>query len=345
MNGRERVLTFLQGGKTDCLPLMPITMMFAADRIGRSYGDYASDYRVLADAQAATASEFDFDYVSAISDPAREAADCGAEIEFFQDQPPAIKESNALLSDKSRLVALRVPDPALGKRMSDRLEAIALLKRHCGREKLVEGWIEGPCAESADLRGINHLMMDFHDDPGFVNDLMEFVLEMEIGFARAQVAAGADLIGVGDAAASLVGPRIYQQFVLPFQRRMVNALHALGTKVRLHICGDTRPILEGMGSLGCEIVDLDYPSPMALGRTSMGPDQVLLGNLNPVLELLHGTPQSVSSELAKCWREAGPRYIVGAGCEVPRGTPPGNLHAMKDFAGSHGGSSGPGSDS
>ena len=34
MNGRERVLALLEGRPVDHLPCMPITMQFAADRIG-----------------------------------------------------------------------------------------------------------------------------------------------------------------------------------------------------------------------------------------------------------------------------------------------------------------------
>ena len=41
------------------------------------------------------AESFGFDYVSAISDPAREASDLGAAVEWFDDQPPAIVESRA----------------------------------------------------------------------------------------------------------------------------------------------------------------------------------------------------------------------------------------------------------
>ena len=37
----------------------------------------------------------------------------------------------------------------------------------------------------------------------------------------------------------------------------MDGLHALGTHVRLHICGNTRFALAGMGRLGCDIVDLD----------------------------------------------------------------------------------------
>src|SRR5690242_12875429 len=144
MTGRERVLAMLSGGRTDCLPLMPITMMFAARHAGVKYCAYARDHRVLAEAQMRTAETYGFDYVSAISDPAREASDLGAAIEWFDDQPPAILESHALLAEKSCLAALAVPDPAAAPRMLDRVEAVRMLRQRAGRDLLVEGWVEGP---------------------------------------------------------------------------------------------------------------------------------------------------------------------------------------------------------
>ncbi|MFA6240694.1 MAG: uroporphyrinogen decarboxylase family protein [Candidatus Hydrogenedentales bacterium] len=332
MNGRERVLAMIAGQPTDSLPLMPITMMFAANHAGVHYGRYASYYRVLAETQVRVAEDFDFDFVSCISDPAREAADCGADIHYFEDQPPAVNEANALLHDKTALARLRVPDPLGGGRMHDRVKGAALLRKKVGKDKLVEGWIEGPVAEAADLRGINTLMTDFFEDPAFVKDLFEFVLEMELQFARAQVDAGVDIIGVGDAAASLIGPALYEEHVWAFEKKMVDALHEMGVKVRLHICGDTTPILEGMGRLGCDIVDLDYYASIAAGRAAMGPDQVLLGNIDPVRDLRDSTPDAVRAAIAQCHKEAGARYIVSAGCEVPSDTPPENVHAMKKYA-------------
>jgi MtaA/CmuA family methyltransferase len=332
MNGRERILNHLDGQPLGQLPLMPITMMFAGDLADIRYGDYARDHRLLVEAQLRVAEAYDFDYVSVISDPAREAADLGARVEFFPDQPPAIVETEALLTDKTALAQTALPDPLAGGRMLDRVKAAALFKEKVAGEKLIEGWVEGPCAMAADLRGINTLMLDFYDDPGFVRDLFAFSIEMEVRFAKAQVDAGVDLIGVGDAAASLVGPAIYEEFVWPYEKQLVDRLHELGTKVRLHICGNTRPILAGMGRLGCEIVDLDYPAPVAEGREAMGSGQMLLGNINPVRILRDGTPEVVREAIAACHQAAAPRYIVGAGCEIPRGTPDENVRALTEYA-------------
>ena len=85
---------------------------------------------------------------------------------------------------------------------------------------------------------------------------------MEMAFAKAQIEAGATLIGIGDAAASLIGPKFYERFVFAGECRLVQAIHAMGVPVRLHICGNTRRILKGMGRTGADIVDLDFLSPI-----------------------------------------------------------------------------------
>ena len=129
MTGRERILAHLDGRPVDRLPFMPITMMFACDRIGAQYRDYATDCEVLVKGQTATATEFDFDYVNTMSDPACESADCGAPVKYFPNQPPALDEAKALLADRAALGSLKVPEPCNSPRMGNRLRALSLYGR------------------------------------------------------------------------------------------------------------------------------------------------------------------------------------------------------------------------
>lgn len=335
MTGRERLLAVLRGEQADHLACMPITMMFAADVFGVKYEVYARDYRVLAEAQVKTAELFGLDHISAISDPAREAADLGSKIQWYEDQPPAVLEEEALFADKLVLARIKSSRPFTGERMEDRIRGVELLRQRAGRNLLVEGWVEGPCAESADLRGINRLMTDFTDDPEFVNELLAFTVEVAKEFAAEQVRAGADIIGIGDAAASLVGPRVYKEFIWPFEKQLVDFIHGIGGRVRLHICGNTRRILDGMGRLDCDQVDIDFPVRMELAVAQMGREQVLAGNIDPVRVLRDGSPESIARVLEDLWQQAGSHWIVSAGCEVVRDTPHANLHAMVEFAQSH----------
>jgi len=204
------------------------------------------------------------------------------------------------------------------------------MRRRVGPDILVEGWVEGPCAEAADLRGINTLMIDFFDDEGFVQALFARVVEVAITFARRQIEAGADIIGIGDAAASLVGPDIYETYVWPWEKRLVEAIHQAGGMPRLHICGNTNFALEAMGRLGCAVVDLDSMVDLDRARTAM-PNQVISGNLDPVRLVQRASARDVLEALQHRRDQAGTRYIAAAGCEIPRGTPTENLKAFSDF--------------
>ena len=328
MNSRERVLNLIAGKPVDRTPAMPITMMWAADLIGAKYHDYATRAEILAAAQCAAAGRFGFDHVSVISDPGCEAADLGAAILYPPDGPPAIIEKNALLADAASLRRLRVPDPhRTGSRMANRVAAVRLLRRQCGDTHLIEGWVEGPCAESADLRGINTIMLDYYDNPDFIHALAEFTVNVGLKFATAQIEAGADIIGVGDAAASLISREFYDQFVLPHERRLVDGIHAAGGRVRLHICGRTLHLADAMATLGCEIVDLDTMD-LRAARAAMGDRQVLLGNVHTINVVKNGAPDDVRQALAKCRADAGPAWIAGAGCEVPRQSPSENVRCF-----------------
>jgi MtaA/CmuA family methyltransferase len=332
MNSRDRIVSLLEGRPIDRLPLMPITMMFAADQIGAKYLRYVTDYRVLAEAQLRTAERFGLDFVSCISDPARECADMGARIRFFEDQPPAFVESEALLADKAGLSELKIPDPLGGGRMTDRVRAAALLKEKAGSDKIVEGWIEGPCGMAANLRGINTLMLDFYDDPAFVADLLAFTTEVGIAFARAQREAGVDLMGVGDPASSLIGGPLFENVVAPWHRKLVAAMGAMGLKTRSHICGNTAKICAARARLGYDIVDIDSQVAPGLAREKMGPETIILGNVPTVAVMEKGTPDDVRRGAETCHRALGENFILGAGCEVPRTTPIANMDALCDYA-------------
>jgi uroporphyrinogen-III decarboxylase len=333
MNGAGLIKSVIAGGAGDRIPFMPITMSFAARGIGVPYRRYATDHHALVQGQLAFAEGYGADHVSAISDPAVEASDLGGAVLYYDDEPPANDDAGALLLDKSRLSSLKIVDPGAGKRMSNRLEAVAGLASGVNGRLLVEGWVEGPCAEGADLRGLSRLMMDFYDDPVFVRDLFDFTTRQAITFALAQIKAGADLIGVGDAASSLMGPDIFAEFTLKHHKDIVEAIHGAGALARLHICGNTVELMPLLVDVPYDIIDLDTLTPVAKARAALGPDRVLLGNIDTVAVVRSGTPEDVNRALSDCLHDAGGnRWIVGAGCELPGDSPEANVRAMGTFA-------------
>ena len=218
--------------------------------------------------------------------------------------------------------------------MTDRIEAVRRFSDEVGDEVPIQGWIEGPAAEAADLFGMEDFLMATLMDPDFAGELMDWVVEMETRFALAQVEAGAHLIGMGDAAASLLSPEYYREETAPRERRIVEAIHEAGAAVRLHICGSVEGKFEAMAGTGADILDIDFPQSIASVRKAVGPGVCLSGNVHPTEGVYRGTPEGVRAAFAACHEEAGERYILGAGCEIPPGTPEANLRAMFDYAAS-----------
>jgi MtaA/CmuA family methyltransferase len=165
---------------------------------------------------------------------------------------------------------------------------------------------------------------------------MERITEVEIAFARAQIAAGADIIGLGDAIASQVSPKMYQKFALPYEQRIFAAVREAGAIPRLHICGDTTHLLPFMAQSGAQIIDVDWMVDIGRAGALFAEHGIAVcGNFDPLAVALRGTPEQVYAATQDCMQRGGARAISGAGCEIPDGTPPANLlaqaQALKDI--------------
>jgi MtaA/CmuA family methyltransferase len=157
---------------------------------------------------------------------------------------------------------------------------------------------------------------------------MDVCIDIGIAFARAQVEAGADTIGIGDAIASQLDPFTYETLVQPGEARLVNAIQEMGVQVKLHICGDITHLLPGIAALGVDILDVDHMVSLAAVRKAAGEKVVITGNMDPVSVIKNGTPDKIRKAVASAYQEAGSPYMVNAGCEIPSGTPPENLKSL-----------------
>ena len=326
MNSYERLQRRLRGKPVDRPPNLDIMMVFAAHYVGQPLSRYYLDHRVMCEANLAVLEAFALDVVQTISDSYREAADLGAEVEFPEDGQPFCKAP--LLAEPAALRHLRPVDPAGGRRMSDQIAAVSCLRSQVGDAVPVMGWVEGALAEAAVLRGAGDLLVDLYDRPEWVRELLELCVEVAIAFARAQVAAGAHIIGLGDAIASQCSPAIYRDFALPYERRVFAAVRDLGALTRLHICGNTTRLLPLLGESGADIVDVDWMVDFGQAAATLGGRSAVCGNFDPVAVMLQGTPAEVRRAVWASLRQGGPRALSAAGCEIPDGTPPANLRAQ-----------------
>lgn len=128
--------------------------------------------------------------------------------------------------------------------------------------------------------------------------------------------------------ASQVSAEVYEKLILPRELRLVEGLKDMGAKVRMHICGDTTHLLPGLATLKLDVIDVDHMVDLHTVRKHLGTRTAICANLDPVSDVMRGTPESIRSKLAQCYAAVGNPYIVNAGCEIPSGTPIKNLKAL-----------------
>jgi len=326
MTSKERYVAMLRGEAVDFVPRIPILMQFAADHIGAKYGAFCSDYRVKAEGNIRCAEDFGLDLVGVMSDPFSETQGYGGEIEYFDHCVPACH--NPPLAHSTDLSKLPRPNPLEATRMLNNVRVVQTYRERTKGKFSILGWVEGPAAEAADVRDINNFMLDLLDEPKWSGELMDHCVDVAIEYARAQVNAGADTIGIGDAMCSQISRDVYEELVLPREQRLVKAIKGMGVFVRLHICGNITHLLDGIATLGIDVLDVDHMVDLALVRKKVGSRVTLAGNVDPVTGIMRGTPEAIRDRVRRDYALVGNPYLVNAGCEIPPGTPAENLRAL-----------------
>lgn len=331
MNGLERTLAFLAGQPVDRPPVHPILMRWAARHAGVKYRDYILDPAAKTAATLRSAEDFDLDWVTVLSDPWTEASAFGIQLDYPEDSLPV--DTGGHLTDVESAASLQPYRPLEHARCRNRIEEIRIFRKLAGDSRFIVGWVEGPVAEYADLRGVSEAAMDFLDDPDACRQAMDVIVESALEFITLQVEAGAHCIGIGDAFCSQIGPALYRDLAWPGEKRMIDHIHSLGALAKLHICGNTAPILHDMIATGADIIDVDHLVPDMSGfAAELAPHQVFCGKSDPVSVIRNGTPAQIIDTVRAHHAEGRGRVIVSAGCEIPPDTADANLRALGEAA-------------
>ena len=329
MNSKERCLSAIQGAPVDRVPVFPLLMHFAQQRLGISYREFATHGRLLAEAQVHVLGKFAIDAITACSDAFRITADLGGELAFPDDKPPY--SLRPLVASASDLGKLGRPDPASsGSRMADRVLGVREMVKAVGQNHLVLGWVDMPFAEACSLCGVSEFMILVYEDPVLAHQVLHFLADIVIDFALAQIQAGAPMIGAGDAAASLISPAFYREFALPYEQRVCAAIHNAGALMKLHICGNTNALLDDMLTSGADLFNVDHLVPFEKACAVYGTaGKCFKGNLDPVSDLLQASPEAcLMHARERVARARGLAYMLSPGCEVPGETPDSHMAAL-----------------
>ncbi|NSW95718.1 MAG: uroporphyrinogen decarboxylase family protein [Bacteroidales bacterium] len=328
MNKTQLYRALLKGHPADeRIFFRPILMHFAARFNNTTYGKFASDYKTLVESNIRAMEFFDTDMVSLISDPYRETSAFGARIQYVDEGVPRCLDKIVNSFDDVK----NLPDPDVYKceRTLDRIKGAEYYQKLLKGSVPVSGWIEGPLAEACDLAGVDEMLIRLMTDPDLSNTLMDKCMVTAKKFAKAQIDAGCDLIGIGDAICSQIDRDTYDLYIRDRHKELISYIHECGAQVKLHICGNITHLLESLSEVNTDIIDLDWQVDIDLARTILGNNVVIGGNINPVL-IQDKTAEEVynmSEELVnRYWNQ---KYLLAGGCEITVLTPHDNLLAMR----------------
>jgi uroporphyrinogen decarboxylase len=336
MNGLERTRRALRGQRVDRIPVFPILLAPACQLTGTRQGDYNRDPAVMTRTLIAARELCGFDgiYVSRDNWVCHQAL--GGDLVFPDDDESYA--ARPLLDGIDGVGDLTLPEPATAPGMSTLLAAAGLVMGAEGDKSYVQANIDtGPFSLAAVLVGTQEFLLALRtEEESALRPLLDFCTEVVIAYGLAMIAAGVHGIQFGDATASLVSAADYSRFVLPYQRRALEALGGRGCDLWIHICGRTGHLLPLLRELPFQGFEVDAKVGMPAARALLGPDIALKGNLDTTF-LLQGSPAEIRSA-CRSILASGPfttGMILSPGCGVPRMTPLANLRAMAAAAEDH----------
>lgn len=226
-----------------------------------------------------------------------------------------------------------IPDHVFG--LLDRVIAKA------GRDYSVHGEVRAPLDHFLNLLGMEEGLMALLDQPEASLRLLDKTTQRSVALAVAQVRRGAHAIKVSSPFAGMgfLPPHMYEEFVIPFERRIAQAVKAEGAFVYTHTCGAIGDRLELM--LRAEISGIECLDPPPLGNVELS-DAVetlngkifIKGNVDPVNTLLRGDANKVRTDVTQILETAGhvmEGFILSSACSIAPPVNPENIKLMVDL--------------
>jgi hypothetical protein len=193
---------------------------------------------------------------------------------------------------------------------------------------------DGPLTVANGLRG-TQLFEDMLNNEAYYHRLMDFVTEAIIRRILSwrkhlKLDARPECGGLADDAVQFLSTRLYCEKVLPYHKRILEALYGSGPH-SIHLCGNVQrhfPTL--IEALNIKSFDTGFPIDFTSLRDQIGDEVEIQGGV-PVGVLLNGTPADVAEKTRQILASGitrGGRFILKEANDLPPCVPLANMQAM-----------------
>jgi len=160
---------------------------------------------------------------------------------------------------------------------------------------------------------IQNLIFKAYDDPVWVHELLERICQNKLIYANSLGGAKYDIIelGGGDASSTVISPAMLDEFVAPYDSRLIEAAHKHGQKIVYHTCGGMMPILENLLAMKPDALETFTPPDMggdadlAKAKKIIDGRACMIGGFDQGHFFTGCTPAETRAAVRRCFEEAG----------------------------------------
>ncbi|MBT8420693.1 MAG: uroporphyrinogen decarboxylase [Gammaproteobacteria bacterium] len=225
----------------------------------------------------------------------------GLGLTFAEGEGPRFAHPIRSADDVNRL---GVPDPEsdLGYVM----DAIRLIRHELDARVPLIGFAGSPwtlatyMVEGGSSTDFRHIKAMMFQEPDLTHRLLTILTDAVIGYLRAQIHAGAQVVMVFDTWGGVLSTPDYRAFSLAYLHRIVAGIR--GVPIILFTKGGGA-WLEEMADTDCDAIGIDWTTDMGKARKRVGKKVVLQGNVDPCI--LYARPERIRQEVARVLGEFG----------------------------------------
>lgn len=262
---------------------------------------------------------YGYDMILIFSDPYVEAEAMGCKIEYTP-YPRLVSAPKNL----HEYLKLNKFTPADFVRLSDLnqnrkreiIKAAEILKKTVDVPVFVS--IKGPFTLASFIYGIEKFLKLLLNDETQAKLLIDIALNFQLVYLDSLLKTAVHIF-IGDpmVSTSIISPQAFKKFAQEPLRILIEKIKEAGLFAGIHICGDTRPIINLLDDLNADILSIEDVS-LETKTTKMGGVSTQT--------LLYGTPDEIKKEIKKA--VSTDRLVLSSSCDVPVNTPVENIKSM-----------------
>lgn len=171
----------------------------------------------------------------------------------------------------------------------------------------------GTWQDACCLYGTEQLILATYDDPAWVHEFLSILFRRKQSYIRSMAGAKLDLVelGGGSASTTVISPKIFDQFVAPYDSELIALAHEAGQRIVYHTCGGMMKILERIAAMQPDAMETLTPPGMggdmelAKAKKRIGEKVCMIGGFDQFHYLIGCSEEETRAAVRVCFEAAG----------------------------------------